>query len=148
MADYSKQTEAATELRTVQFSGDGPRVPMELVRLRDAGEVVFVVGAGVSKGAGLPLFWELTRDVYLELVGADPADPNTVPHAEHRAYEEAAYDVALGLLEGRLDDGATMAGPVPRRRVREAVAAALKADKATRIDRHRDLLMLSRDLRG
>lgn len=139
---------AAPGARTVQFRAGGPRIPLDLVRARDAGEVVFVVGAGASRGSGLPSFEGLTRTVFEKLAGADPAQPGIVPHAEHAAFKNAAYDVALGLLEDRLDGGPSSSTRLPSRRVRDAVARALSADKASSLDQHRDLLILSRDLSG
>jgi NAD-dependent SIR2 family protein deacetylase len=142
----TRRIEPHSELRTVQFIAGGPRIPLELVHARDAGDVVFVVGAGASKGSGLPLFYELTQWVYRKLAGFDPTSSDAPP-AERKAYETAAYDVILGLLEQRMDDppsGAT----IVRRRVREAVAEELSAARSTGLDRHRDLLTLSLDPRG
>ncbi len=98
-------TAGAPGARTVQFRVGGPLIPLDLVRARDAGEVVFIVGAGASRSGGLPSFEGLTRIVFRELTGSDPAQPGAVPHAEHSAFRSAAYDVALGLLEDRLDGG-------------------------------------------
>lgn len=137
-----------SDLRTVQYKRNGPRLPVDLVRARDSGEVVFVVGAGVSKGSGLPLFSELTRCVYNELIGADLENDDSIRHsAEYEAFKEGAYDVVLGLLEKSLSGGTSLAMVEPRF-VREAVGRALDATRATRVDRHEDLLVLSQDHRG
>ncbi len=137
----------AAEPRTVRFLEKGPQIPLELVRARDAGEVVFVVGAGASRGSGLSSFKALTSAVFLELTGANPSDPTGTPHAEHSAYCAGAYDVALGILEERLDGG-PLPAQSPSRRVREAVARELCADKASSLNQHRDLLVLSQDPSG
>ena len=117
----------ALGVRTVQFPGRRPALPLDLVRARNAGEVVFVVGAGASRGGGLPSFEGLTSAVFQELAGADPAQPAAVPHAEHRAFRDFAYDIALGLLEDRLDGGPSTSTQPPSRRVRDAVTRALDA---------------------
>ena len=91
--------------RTVQFRAGGPQIPLDLVRARDAGEVVFVVGAGASRGSGLHSFEGLTRTVFQELAGADPGQPRTVPHAEYAAFKSSAYDVDRTQLEARLRRG-------------------------------------------
>src|SRR4051812_11905841 len=149
-ADSVNVTSTATTpgARTVQFRAGGPQIPLDLVRARDAGEVVFVVGAGASRGGGLPSFEGLTSTVFRELTGSDPAQPGAVPHAEHSAFRNAAYDVALGLLEDRLDGGPSGSTRPPTRRVRDAIARALSAEKGASLDRRRDLLLLSRDLGG
>lgn len=138
---------SASGARTIQFRSGGPHVPLDLVRARDAGEVVFVVGAGASRG-GLPSFEGLTKAVFSELAGGDPTLSKSVPHSEHSAFKNAQYDVALGLLEDRLDGAPSSPGRQPSRRVRDAVARALDADKASSPDRHKDLLILSLDLTG
>ncbi|MBK4722101.1 SIR2 family protein [Azospirillum sp. YIM DDC1] len=147
MTDLSPPFSAAPHPHSVRFRADGPLIPLDLIRARDVGEVVFIVGAGASKGSGLPLFKELTETVYFDLTGANPAAPEGVPHAEHNAFASASYDVALGLLESRLEGGGPP-GPAAYQRVREAVDKALDADKATRLDRHKDLLTLARDPAG
>jgi NAD-dependent SIR2 family protein deacetylase len=45
-------------MRLVPF---GPDLPDELLEERDAGNVVFFCGAGISRPAGLPGFFDLTR---------------------------------------------------------------------------------------
>jgi hypothetical protein len=45
-------------MRLVPF---GPDLPDELLEERDAGNVVFVCGAGISRPAGLPGFFDLTK---------------------------------------------------------------------------------------
>lgn len=106
--------------------GEGlPKIPERLLRAHGKGEVLFVCGAGVSVPAGLPEFRELAMKVYEAL---DPAvhraikdvpkgacnlwepnceslNPSQV--AEARRFVAGDYDVALGMLERRLDGART-----------------------------------------
>ena len=47
----------------MRFTEEGPSIPNELLDSRDAGDVVFLCGAGISIPAGLPDFFKLTMDV-------------------------------------------------------------------------------------
>lgn len=47
----------------MRFTADDPAIPDILLDERDAGNVVFLCGAGVSKPAGMPDFLELAQDV-------------------------------------------------------------------------------------
>jgi SIR2-like domain len=47
----------------MRFFADGPIIPRHLLEARDAGNVVFLCGAGVSRPAGLPDFMQLARDI-------------------------------------------------------------------------------------
>jgi hypothetical protein len=47
----------------MRFTEAGPRIPNELLDSRDAGDVVFLCGAGISIPAALPDFFKLTTDV-------------------------------------------------------------------------------------
>ena len=51
----------------MRFRADGPAIPDILLEERDAGNVVFLCGAGVSIPAGLPGFVDLTRHVIDEV---------------------------------------------------------------------------------
>ena len=76
----------------MRFVAEGPSIPNELLDLRNNGEVVFFCGAGVSKPAGLPGFFELTKQLMaglgvaedsqaMKLMAASLAadDPNLAP---------------------------------------------------------------------
>jgi hypothetical protein len=52
----------------MRFLPAGPDIPDELVSAQEKGETIFVCGAGVSRGAGLPLFRGLVESVYRHLV--------------------------------------------------------------------------------
>ena len=62
----------------MRFKADGPAIPDVLLEERDAGNVVFLCGAGVSIPAGLPSFVELTRHVIDEV---DPAQDSEIRRA-------------------------------------------------------------------
>ena len=47
----------------MRFRPAGPDVPTELVAAQEKGQTIFVCGAGVSRGAGLPLFRGLVEGV-------------------------------------------------------------------------------------
>jgi len=145
-SDQSDALGGQDEARSIQFLPDGPRIPVDLIRARDAGEVIFIVGAGASKGSGFPLFWELTRDAYLELTGKDPGSKDQVQRSVFKAFEAGAFDFVLGQLEREIDGG-HLDGRRPRR-VRDVVAEALSVSDTTPFDRHRSLLILARDQRG
>lgn len=69
-ARRKRETATPTPPRGVlmRFKADGPAIPDALLDERDAGNVVFLCGAGVSIAAGMPDFEELARHVVAELV--------------------------------------------------------------------------------
>jgi len=106
----------------MQFVADGPDIPTSL-RAQREGSLIFVVGAGVSRTAGLPLFGGLVDQVYAQLGQALPGAPGSLAsRAEEDARKAGQYDRLIGLLEQRLvyrrSDWRQ-----PRNSVREAVAA-------------------------
>jgi SIR2-like protein len=128
----------------MEFCEDGPDVPDDLISAQLAGDVVFVVGAGVSHRTGLPLFGELVEKLYGRIGQAIPGTPNSLADAaETEAWERKEWDRTLGLLERRL------VYPHPNRPevqnvIREAVAALLQPPQR-RFTAHRDILAISRD---
>lgn len=68
----------------MRFFKDGPSIPDYLLERRDQGRVVFLCGAGVSKNAGMPTFYELTKGV------VDFFDPpkNSAIESEFRPWVE------------------------------------------------------------
>ena len=131
----------------MQFYDGGPDVPDDLISDQLAGDVVFVVGAGVSRRVGLPLFGELVGKVYVRLGQAPPSSPDTLADAaEADAWAGGEWDRTLGLLERRL------VYPHPNRPevhniVREAVAELLQPPRRASAV-HRDILDISRDPSG
>ena len=132
----------------MHFVVNGPDIPTSLIRAQRTGDILFMVGAGISKSAGLPLFGELADKVYDRLGQALPGDPNSLAsRAEMDARNGGQYDRLLGLLEQRLVyRGADWRQP--HNSVREAVAALVSPRSRTRFSAHADLLDLSRDPDG
>ena len=132
------------------------KIPERLLLAQARGKVLFVCGAGVSRPAGLPLFRGLVKMVYERLdppvhAVLDELDKrrdsdwrascgglNEVQTAEVGRFSAEEYDVALGMLERRIDGGAT-----PSSRVRTTVGEILK-EKANRpAPIHRALIRLA-----
>jgi hypothetical protein len=112
-------------------------VPDELIREINDGEVVFLCGAGVSRGVGLPSFRELTDQVYTRL-----GESRGNEAAERIAYDRTEYDRVLRSLEKR-----TLL-PGTDSRVRAAVSEILAPPDSADLSRHLSLLRLSRDRAG
>jgi SIR2-like protein len=132
----------------MRFLPSGPDVPTELIAAQEKGQVIFVCGAGVSRGAGLPTFRGLVERVY-ELLGEDW----NLHIAEREGMKPDGrlanqYDRVLRSLERRL-----IASDAPRRRgmrerIRSAVRQALAAPEGADLSNHLALLELSRDAEG
>jgi NAD-dependent SIR2 family protein deacetylase len=115
-------------------------IPERLLLAHARGEVLFIAGAGISKPAGLPDFRGLALDVYAKLDTAVHAVCSSVPHAacnqwrvnptglndaqaaEVQRFINKDYDVALGMLERRMD-----IQPHGKSAVRQTVADTLRA---------------------
>ena len=90
----------------MRFIADGPSLPDELLTARDAGQVLFFCGAGVSQAkAGLPNFATLAGKV-LTLLGSALDSPARRLFQSAQAFEEAsgltglvATDRIFGMLE-------------------------------------------------
>jgi hypothetical protein len=121
----------------MKFLETSPDIPTDLIREVNDGGVVFLCGAGVSKDAGLPLFQQLTDDVYVRL-----GESKDNEAAERIAYERAEYDRVLRSLEKR-----TLL-PGMDSRVRSAVNDLLAVPKGADLSRHLSILQLSRDKMG
>jgi hypothetical protein len=107
----------------MRFIADGPNIPDEILVARDAGDVIFFCGAGVSQAeSGLPNFEKLSRAV-IEILGA------SVDSLARKLLDKAlemgrmagvggllATDRVFGLLEREFEIGD----------VRAAVAEAIK----------------------
>lgn len=125
----------------MRFTPDGPSLPDELLTSRDAGQVLFFCGAGVSfADARLPNFADLAERV-LCLLGSAMDSPARRLFNAARAFEKAsgltglvATDRIFGMLEREFEAS----------EVREAVATALRPEPGYVLDAHRTLLDLSR----
>jgi hypothetical protein len=127
----------------MRFTEFGPSIPNVLLDARDAGEVVFLCGAGISIPAGLPDFFRLTRDVASRL-GCQPDSPAGRLIALEQRYREVggadsnhepvSFDRIFTLLVRQF--GAPQ--------VEAEVAEALRAPRRPNPIHHRALLDLAR----
>lgn len=129
----------------MRFTPNGPDIPLDLVAAQERGETIFVCGAGVSRGAGLPLFRGLVEGVY-ERLGEDwnlhPAEREGMLHGGKL---EAQYDRVLRCLERRLAAADAPRNRGMRERIRAAVRDVLTAPDQADLANHLALLELSRD---
>jgi len=134
----------------MRFTEFGPSIPNALLDARDAGEVVFLCGAGISIPAGLPDFFRLTSEVARRL-GCSPEsragklialeEDNRKADEQNRKNgvvtelrEPISFDRILTLLVR--DYGASQ--------VENEVAQALRTPRRPNLDHHRALLDLAR----
>ena len=130
----------------MQFLDDGPNIPESLIREHLAGNVVFVVGAGLSLNAGFPLFKGLVEDVYTGLRLDFPTVRRDDHPGEAEACDQGQWDRVLGMLEARLGD-LNPVRPHHQGLVRAAVAVRLKSHGRD-TSSHQVLLRLSGDGHG
>ena len=129
----------------MHFIPNGPSIPDELLVARDAGDVIFFCGAGVSQHeAGLPNFEKLGRNV-IELLGAaqdSPARRLLVKALEMGRMAGVggllATDRVFGLLEREFEVVD----------VRAAVAEAITPESNAGLGAHRTLLTLATSRAG
>lgn len=132
----------------MRFIDEGPDLPEPLLRAQRAGDVMFVVGAGVSKNAGLPLFGELADRIYTRIGQGVPGTEHSIATAaELDARADKQYDRLLGLLERRVVFRRAD-WHQPTNIVRAAALTELKPRRGGDLSVHRDLLDLSRGLDG
>ena len=135
----SRATASPSETRSILLARDCCRLPEKLLLAHARGEVLFITGAGTSMQAKLPDFRTLTLDVYGKLdrplynalckiprgacnlwdIPAGRLKPNQL--AEARRFVQGDFDVALGMLERRLDSI-----PSAGSKVRKAIDAILR----------------------
>jgi NAD-dependent SIR2 family protein deacetylase len=80
----------------MRFLENGADIPNDLIGAVNDGTVIFLCGAGVSFGAGLPSFEGLTEWVYQRL-----GESWKTQAAERKAIENKEFDRALRSLEKR-----------------------------------------------
>lgn len=132
----------------MRFTIDGPDIPDLLVAAQESGQVLFVCGAGVSRGAGLPLFRCLVERVYARL------GETWLPYpAENEVMRDSGamagqYDRVLRCLERRLAASDVTRASGLRRRIRDAVRDQLQRPAGLVLTDHLTLLELSQDAEG
>jgi hypothetical protein len=142
--------------RTTALGLGLPPIPERLLLAHARGEVLFVTGAGISQPAGLPDFRDLVVDTYAKLDTAVHAVIAPIPRngvhtssvdissltsqqaAEVRRFVARDYDVALGMLERRMDGRAMGASSV-----RQTIASILRNHTVKPAAIHRALMRLA-----
>lgn len=145
-----------SEDRLIAFDETCCKVPERLLIAHGRGHVLFITGAGSSRPAGLPDFRELTLKVYecldktvhlaLAAIPSGVCNHWQVPVgtlrpdqlAEVRRFVQGDYDVALGMLERRIDKAST-----PTTKVRNAVSSILRDSGSKPAEIHRSLVRLA-----
>ncbi len=132
----------------MQFVENGPEVPTDLISAQERGQTIFVCGAGVSRGAGLPLFRGLVEGVYKRL-----GEDWNLHAAEREGMRpggalEGQYDRVLRCLERRLAASDAPRNRGMRERIRSAVRDVLTPPDNVDLTNHLVLLELSRDAEG
>lgn len=127
----------------MRFSELGPSIPNHLLDARDAGDAVFICGAGVSIPAGLPDFFKLTTEVARRL-GVEPSSPSGALIEAERTRrasggamllrEPISFDRIFAQLERTFT--------VPQ--VEKEVLGVLTAVRRSNLEHHRALLDLAR----
>jgi hypothetical protein len=125
----------------MQFTHDGPDIPNDLIQQQELGKVVFICGAGVSRGVGLPSFKDLVVDIYKDLNESWGDHP-----AEAAGMNAQALDRTLFALQIRIGGDDPKSSRAHHRRVVEAVQRRLKAPEDESLQNHLNLLRLSRGL--
>lgn len=142
--------------RSVSFGPGLANIPERLLLAHSKGEVLFIVGAGVSTDSGLPDFRKLVVEVYEELDSAVHYVISRIPpgrkkceepdlsglqdfqKAEVRRFQKREYDVVLGMLERRLEEHENAQSPV-----RLQIKKKLRPDGLKPAPIHRDLMRLA-----
>lgn len=119
----------------MRFLADGPSIPVELLEQRDRGNVVFFCGAGVSKPAGLPSFFDLAKRVMAAL-GTGAGTKSRLLLEQGDAAQN--LDRVFNLLHQEYS----------RDEVDEAVNRILRTPKRANTSSHATILRLSRSVTG
>jgi hypothetical protein len=142
--------------RLISLGDDLARIPERLLLAHARGEVLFLVGAGVSRSSGLPDFRGLVKKIFEQFdlpVHAfleKPRNPGDLhsdllrstltdqQRAEVKRFLAGDFDVVLGMLERRIE------GLTPTSSdIRLAIANALRGARVKPAPIHRSLMRLS-----
>ena len=129
----------------MRFLANGPSIPDDLLIARDAGDVIFFCGAGVSRHrAGLPDFLKLGGDV-IDLLGA--GESSLARKLFRRIKELDPIDGVGGLIAtDRIFS--LLKREFEQRDVQAAVSRAIKPAKDADLSAHKTLIDLSRGRDG
>lgn len=129
----------------MRFLADGPSIPDDLLIARDAGDVIFFCGAGVSRHrAGLPDFLKLGGDV-IDLLGA--GEKSLSRRLFKRVQEIGPMD-GVGSLVATDRIFSLLDREFEQKDVQAAVARAIKPADDVDLSAHRTLIDLSRGRDG
>jgi hypothetical protein len=126
----------------------GPDIPLDLLAAQEKGQTIFVCGAGVSRGAGLPLFRGLVEGVYQRLGEDWNLHPAEREGMRPGGLLEGQYDRVLRCLERRVAASDAPRNRGMRERIRSAVRHVLTPPDNADLANHLALLELSRDAEG
>ncbi len=128
----------------MRFTERGPIIPNELLDARDAGDVVFICGAGVSIPAGLPDFFNLASKVAERLGVAPDSELGCQINAESdRRKSKNSSPVSVGSLS--LDQFFTALTRIyGSAQVNAEVVKLLRPRGKAKLNYHRAILDLSR----
>lgn len=137
--------------REITFGQSFAPIPERVLLAHARGEVLFVVGAGVSMSAGLPNFRGLVVKVYAALdqavhsviavnaqVPLDLSRLNDGQKAEVNRFGKDEFDAVMGMLERRLEGKASAGSPV-----RQQIAEILRPTRQKPAPIHRALMRLA-----
>ncbi|MCC5069601.1 SIR2 family protein [Xanthomonas campestris] len=145
-----------SESRQLLLGGDCCLLPERLLLAHGRGDVIFVTGAGTSIPSGLPDFRDLTLQIYSRLdrplynvLMSIPREKNNLEGietsgleyyqlAEAKRFAQADYDVALGMLERRIDSSTTN-----KTSVRYEISDQIRRMSRKPSDLHKSLLSLA-----
>lgn len=147
---------SASESRWVTLGPGCCQLPERLLLAHGSGRTLFISGAGTSKSAKLPDFREMTLEVYKKLdpplylllkgipreacnrwgLPINALRPDQL--AEAKRFTQGDYDVALGMLERRIDQNSSAST-----KVRNEIALILHSAGSTPADIHRALIALA-----
>ncbi len=129
----------------MRFLADGPSIPDDLLIARDAGDVIFFCGAGVSRHrAGLPDFLKLGGDV-IDLLGAGE---KSLARKLFRRIKELDPINGVGGLISTDRIFSLLEREFEQRDVQNAVARAIKPADDADLSAHQTLIDLSRGRDG
>jgi len=124
----------------MRFTEAGPSIPNELLDSRDAGDVVFLCGAGVSIPSGLPDFFKLTTEVAQHLGVQSDSQPGRLIETERQ--NRLAGASAASVSFDRIFTMLVRAFGISQ--VEAEVVAVLSSGRRPRLGYHRALLDLAR----
>jgi hypothetical protein len=132
----------------MRFLTAGPDIPPELVAAQEKGQTLFVCGAGVSRGVGLPSFRGLVEGVYRHLGEDWTLYPAEREGMRHGGQLEGQYDRVLRCLERRLIASGAPRNRGMRERIRGSIRHVLTPPDNSDLANHLALFELSRDAEG